>query len=175
MPDPALSAALREAYASAPVDLIVYHTLEIWHPAFSVPIRVVRDTDNLEARIELGAARDAGALVSFLAFAFNIVPPDQTTTGVPRCIIEIDNVSRDIFAQIDLAVTQPYPITVIYRSYLSDALGVGPENIPPLEMSLLTVTATAMRITATAGFPDLLNTRFPKRDYDLERFPGLSA
>ncbi|QLQ18683.1 MAG: DUF1833 family protein [Exiguobacterium profundum] len=40
MPD--LSEALREAYASAPVGLVIHDTLEFWHPAFATPIRVVR-------------------------------------------------------------------------------------------------------------------------------------
>lgn len=173
MPDPTLSAALAEAYASAPVDQVIYHTLEIWHPAFSVPIRVVRDTVALEARIEAGAARDAGAIVTFVAYAFDIVPPDQTSTGVPQCVIEIDNISREILAQIDLAVTEPDPIIVIYRSYLSDMALIDPENIPPMELTLITISATPLRIRATAGFPDLVNRRFPMLDYELERFPGL--
>ena len=173
MPDPTLSAALAEAYASAPVDQVIWHTLEIWHTAFSVPIRVVRDTVALEARIEAGAARDAGLIVTFVAYAFDIVPPDQTSTGLPQCVIEIDNISRDILAQIDLAVTEPEPIIVIYRSYLSGSALTGPENIPPMELQLITISATPLRIRATAGFPDLVNRRFPKLDYDLESFPGL--
>ena len=71
-------------------------------------------------------------------------------------------------------MTQPDPIILIYRSYLSTALDVGPENLPPLEMTLISVTATPMRISAVAGFPNLLDMRFPRRDFDLERFPGLS-
>lgn len=35
MPDPTLSAAILEAYASAPTDEVIYHTLEIWHPVFT--------------------------------------------------------------------------------------------------------------------------------------------
>lgn len=62
---------------------------------------------------------------------------------------------------------------MIYRAYLSDALEDGPQNAPPMELTLVTVTATVFKITATAGFPDLLNLKFPKRDYDLETFPGL--
>ena len=58
MPDPAMSAALAEAYASAPVDQVIHHTLELWHPAFSAPIRVVRDFSAIDARIEAGAARN---------------------------------------------------------------------------------------------------------------------
>ena len=173
MPDPALSTALAEAYASAPVNEVIYHTLEIWHPVFSVPIRVVRDFAALDARIEATAARGAGEMVTFVAYAFDVIPPDQTTTGVPQCTIEIDNVGREIMAQIDLAVTQTVPITVIYRAYLSDALSVGPENIPPAELTLITCSATPFRIRATAGWPDLLNLKFPKLEYDLETFPGL--
>lgn len=173
MPDPALSAAIAEAYASAPVGQVIYHTLELFHPAFSTPIRVVRDFNSLDARIEATAARDAGAVVTFVGFAFDIVPPDQTTTGVPQCVIEIDNVDREILAQIDLAVQTAEQITVIYRAYLSDTLLDGPENDPPMELTMISVSATPFRIRGTAGFPDLVNLRFPKLDYDLETFPGL--
>jgi hypothetical protein len=67
MPDPTISDALAEAYASAPSDQVIYHTLEIWHPAFTLPIRIVRDYVALDARIEAGAVRDAGAMVTFVA------------------------------------------------------------------------------------------------------------
>ena len=173
MPDPALSAALTEAYASAPVGQVIRHTLELWHPAFTVPIRVVRDRAPIDARIEAGAARDPGAVVTFVAYAFDVVPPDQTSTGTPQCVIEIDNVSREILAQIDLAVTRAEPITVIYRHYISGSESVGPETDPPLEMTLISVSATPFRIRAVAGFPNLLNLKFPKLEYDLETFPGL--
>ena len=43
MPDPSLSAALQEAYAAAPSDVVILHTLDIRHPAFDRPIRVVRN------------------------------------------------------------------------------------------------------------------------------------
>ena len=61
MPDPALSAAIREAYASAPADVVVLHTLEIWHPAFvedglASPIRVVRNFEDTTTWLALGGA-----------------------------------------------------------------------------------------------------------------------
>lgn len=34
MPNPALSEAIREAYASAPSDVVILHTLELRHPDF---------------------------------------------------------------------------------------------------------------------------------------------
>jgi len=174
MPDPSLSAAIQEAYASAPSDQVIHHTLEIWHPSFAVPIRVVRDFVPLDARIEAGAARDAGLIVTFVGYAFDMTPPDQTHSGLPQAVIEIDNVSREIGTQIDLAVIAGEPITVIYRAFLSGLATVGPENIPPLEMTLISVTLTPMRIRCVAGFANLLDVRFPRREYDLERFPALA-
>jgi hypothetical protein len=59
MPDPALSEAIREAYASAPADVVVLHTLEIWHPSFiedgmAKPIRVVRNYEDTATWLNLG-------------------------------------------------------------------------------------------------------------------------
>lgn len=172
MPDSTLSEAIKEAYASAPSDVIIYHTLEIWHSAFTNPIYVVRDHSALLATIEPTAARNAGDEVTFIAFAFDIVPPDQDKSGVPQCVIEFDNVSREILANIDLAMGSTSPITVIYRAYLSDDLS-GPENDPPLELQLMSITADPFRIRAVAGFGSLSNLRFPKLDYTAEVFPGL--
>lgn len=174
MPDPALSAAIREAYATAPVNEVIYHTLELWHPAFTHPVRVVCDREALDARIEATAARNAGEIATFIAFAFDIQPPDQSSEGVPQCTIEIDNVSGEIIEQINLANTRPEPIVAIYREYLSSALDDGPENDPPMELSVISATADAFRIRAVAGFPNLINKRFPNRFYDLETFPGLA-
>ncbi len=61
MPDPSLSAAIREAYASAPADVVILHTLEIWHPAFvedgvARPIRVVRNFEDTATWLALGGA-----------------------------------------------------------------------------------------------------------------------
>lgn len=173
MPDPTLSAAIKEAYASAPTADVIYHTLELWHPVFSVPIRVVRDYSDLNAKIEAGAARNPGATVAFTGYAFDIIPPDTASSSLPRCTIEIDNISRDILAQIDLAIMQTEKITVIYRAYLASGLTVGPENIPPQELTITQIRATPMRISATAEFVNLMDVRFPKLEYDLETFPGL--
>lgn len=175
MPDPSLSAALAEAYASAPVDQVVLHTIEIHHPAFTVPVRVVRDRVSLSARLEASAPVDAGAVVEFTPYAFDLTPPEQTTTGSPQCVLEIDNVSREILVQIRLALRETSPIQVIYRAYLDDAALDGPENDPPLRMELQQVSATPLRIRAVAGFPDLLNKSFPRLVYDVSRFPGLVA
>ncbi len=174
MPDAALSAAIKEAYASSPSGIVVYHTLEIWNAALSAPIRVVRDTDPLDAKLEATAPRDPGATVTFAGYAFDVVLPELSTSSVPSCAIVIDNVDRLILSQVDLATTSGSPTTIIYRQYLSTGLAVGPENLPVMTLTVMTVSATPLRITIQAGFPDLLNRKFPAQDYSPEVFVGLA-
>ena len=77
MPNNALSEALREAYASAPSDVVILHTLELRHPSFiddnglPMAIRVVRDNQNLTARMEGTAPLNAGEMVEFIAMGFD--------------------------------------------------------------------------------------------------------
>ena len=172
MSDPALSEAIKEAYASAPSDAILYHTLEIWHPNFTTPIYVVRDFADLNATIEAGAARNASTEVTFVGFAFELIPPEVDKGGVPQCTIEIDNVSREILANIEAAMGSSDSITAIYRAYLSDDL-TGPENDPPMELQILSIVADPFKVRATAGYSSLANLRFPRLDYDAQTFPGL--
>ena len=174
MPDPTLSAAIKEAYAAAPTDEVIYHTLELYHPAFTDAIRVVRDREALDGRIEAGAARNPGEIVTFVAYAFDVVPPEQTSHGVPECVIEIDNASAEISEQMDRAATSSEPVELIYRAYCSDTATLGPENDPPLTMQFTAASARTLRIRGTAGFPDLLNRQFPALFYTLEKFPGLA-
>ena len=96
MPDPALSQALKEAFASAPAGTVVLDTLEIWHPTFDEPIRVVRDHADLTARLEAGAPRDGGKRVTFAALAFEFSPPPVDTAPVPEITVTLDNVGSDI-------------------------------------------------------------------------------
>ena len=62
MPDPALDQAIREAYASAPSDTVILHTLELRHPAFMddegepTAIRVVRNFADEASWLSLGGA-----------------------------------------------------------------------------------------------------------------------
>jgi len=174
MPDPALSAAIAEAYASAPVDQVILHTVELHHPVFTVPVRVVRDRASLDARLEATAPLDAGAVVTFIPYAFDLTPPDQTSSGSPQCVLEIDNVSREILVQVRAAIREAAPVLVIYRAYLDGAALDGPENDPPLVMELQQLSATPLRIRGVAGFPDLLGKAFPRLSYDLAKFPGLT-
>ncbi len=68
MPDPALEQAIREAYASAPSDTVILHTLELRHPAFvdddgdPTAVRVVRNFADAERWRDLGGAEARAVL-----------------------------------------------------------------------------------------------------------------
>lgn len=167
MPDSTLSQAIKEAYASRPY-VPILHTLELYHAAFTEPIRVKRGKGDILAILEAGAPRDAGMQVTFLGFAFDIMPPDSTG----KCTIEIDNVSRGIVRNIELSMTDSTPITMIYRAYLESDL-TKPQNDPPLELGLISISATAFKVTATATLMNFNNKKFPGISYTDARFPSL--
>lgn len=177
MSDTTLSLAIKEAYSAAPSNVVIYHTLELWHINFTTPIRVVRDFANLSARLEASAPRDAGQIVTFIAFAFDFSKPEVSSSNVPQITITMDNVDRSIVANIEAAMGSRELVTVTYREFLSsDLVGVssGPQNNPPLSMTIMTTVADVFKITATAGFPNLMNKRFPTQEYSAETFTGLA-
>jgi Domain of unknown function (DUF1833) len=173
MPDPALSQALREAYAAAPADTVILHTLEIWHPTFTEPIRVVRDHADLTARLEAGAPRDAGRMVNFVALAFDLDLPPVDTAPVPEIAVTLDNVGQEIVDALEAAAISQDKIDLIYRPYLSTDLE-GPHMDPPITLTLAEVEADTLRVTGRARMLDAGNKSFPSITYTAKRFPGLA-
>lgn len=175
MPNTALSEALKEAYASADTSVVIVNTLELRHPAFTTPIRVVADFAPVSAKLETNAPINGGQTVTFEAFAFEFSLPEVIERGIPEMGIRIDNVSREIMRNIELAIPQPDKLEVTYRAYLSNSLTLGPQNDPPLHLTITSIEADAMSITAKASIADFVNKKFPSKDYDERQFPGLIA
>ena len=179
MPDAALSEALREAYASAPSNVVILHTLEIRHPDFrdeagnSTAIRVVRDQQDLIARLEASAPINAGQQVRFVAMGFELDLPPVDIAPVPEIAITLDNVTREIVKHLDEASISESPIEVTYRPYLSNDLS-GPQMDPPITLVITEVEADVQRVTAKARMADIGNKTFPSRLYTATEFPGLA-
>lgn len=174
MTDTSLQDAIKEAYASAPSDEVILFTIEMRHPSFDAPLRVVRDMQNLTATLEADAPENAGEEVLFIAYPFDIKPPDMDEYGKPELTITIDNVGREIMTYVEQAVAQRAVIDVTYRLYLASDLS-GPQNNPPMTMQVTSITATPTSITMVASFPDLSSKAFPKKLYTLEQFPSLQT
>lgn len=160
MPDPAVSAVLAEAHASAPEGLVVCETLELWHPAFSTALRIVADNGALEARLEPDAPREAGAVVTFIPLGFRLRPPETLADAPGVLEAEIDSAGREIVAEIDAAVASLAPVEVIWRRFIADEALDGPEYVAR-GLTVRSVSATPLRPSAQAGWQDLVNERFP--------------
>lgn len=173
MPDLTLEEALKEAYAVAPNDQIIYDTLEFRHPEWATPIRVVRDFANLVATLEGDAPLNPGEAVTFTGFAFDLERPEINPQAAPEVRITIDNVSLEIEDALLQTVTSLYPIEVTYRPYLSSNLAMPAMN-PPMTLVLQEVQASSARITAKARLGDFANKKFPSEEYTARRFPGLA-
>lgn len=172
MPDPTLSDALKEAYASAPVGEVIYVTAEFRHSLLESPIRVVCDSKDLEAFLEEDAPENGGEEVFFTRYAFDLQKPEVSATGVPTATLTIDNVSREIVAAIETVCTSRESLKVTFREYLQSDLSK-PQNDPPITMEVLDITADMFRITAQIGMPNYANKRFPTTAYTTEVYPGL--
>lgn len=174
MPDFTLADALQEAYASAPASEVILHTLEIRHPSFTQPIRVVRDHSDFTCFLEADAPADPGAEVTFVAFSFDFVLPEVAKSTSPEIEISLDNISGEIIGYLDAAAQTPDLIEVTYRPYLASDPS-GPQMDPPLTLVIRSVSADVFRVRARAGYADLGNRKFPSEVYTSERFPGLAA
>lgn len=181
MPGVTMSAAIREAYASAPASVVVLHTLELRHPSFRdasgapTAIRVVRDMADLTATLETTAPLNAGEAVTFTGLAFEFsLPPEDDRGSAPEIQITLDNASAELMRYLDGAVDTNEPIEITYRPYLSTDTSA-PHIDPPLTMTLRDIEANLTQVTARASFADVANRRFPAATYTAARFPGLAA
>ncbi len=178
MPDPALKDAIKEAYAVAPADDVILHTLEFRHPDFEddegnpTSIFVVRDHVDLVARLEAAAPIKGGEMVTFVALSFELDQPPVDSAPAPEVSITIDNVDRRIVQALDDAATSQDQIEVTYRPYLASDLE-GPQMDPPMTLVLTEAHADVMVVNARARMMDIGNKAFPGELYTASRFPGL--
>lgn len=165
-------AAYAEAMASVDQEEVLLDTLELRHPAFTQPARVVRAYQNYTLGLESDAPTQAGQMVEFLACPFEFELPPFEEGTVPTLKITISNVSRDLTGQLEAAISQIAPIQVTYRPYLESDPS-GPQMNPPFHMTLTKVTVDVFSVTGIASLDDVHNWPFPSKRYTPSRFPGL--
>ncbi len=161
-----LSDAIKEAYAVAPAVKSIVHTLQISQGSVQEPVYIV------QARKEF-IAFDENNIERFFApvgFQFSLPPSDEE--GFRSLTIAIDNVDRRITQFVELAKSEPEPVRVVYRPYLSDDL-TRPQMIPPLVLFLKELQITAFQVVGRATFMDIVNKPFPNELYTRDRFPAL--
>ncbi|UPT99379.1 DUF1833 domain-containing protein [Bradyrhizobium barranii subsp. apii] len=171
---PTHNEALLEAYASCPPSARVYYTLEIWQSSFDEPARVVANVgDDVDFGIEIGAPRNGGETVTFIACPFEAKYPEQREGQPPSTTITIDNVGRELVPKIRAAQGVREYISVLYREYLNSDLTEPAYG--PVEFELREVKMVGTSLSGTVVVKNLQNKRFPRitKNYDYVQFPSL--
>ncbi len=161
--------ALQEAYASA--SAIELHTIEVRHPGFTQPIRLVQSHRDWTLTLEAGAPLDAGDAVVFIGAPFEAEMPTVDDNGQMRVRVTFPNVTGEIENELGPAVTMPSVAEGTYRVFL--AHDTSAPQLPILHMEVMDVSAGDMTIEVVFGFGNFSNVAFPREDYTRQRFPGL--
>jgi hypothetical protein len=126
--------ALEEAYASAPQDVIIIDTLEVYHRTFDEPIRIARwpvtgpEPEIFNFKLENNAPVNAGQTVKFIGFPFDIKPPDQSTDSIGTFEIRIDGVDDRIDEYMENAAVDGGVLTATYRTFILGLESSGPAS-----------------------------------------------
>ena len=161
------SDAIKEDFATAPVDNLQIHTLEIYceEDPQNESYFICNDLADHTLTTEEGDARD------FQAANFNFTLPQTNADGAPEMQIAISNINGEVFSYVN-RVRDFGPIVVKYRLYLaSDTLA--PQTANPLTLYLSEVNADNFQVTGRVSFVDILNKSFPSITYDVANFPNI--
>lgn len=179
MPDSELTAVQKEAYVLSSSHLVTLHTLEIRHPDFLSPIRIVRDQRDLVGKLESDAPANAGENVTFTALWFEFIPPELGEDPDPTFDIKVDNVSGILIPYLELASASTEPIEVTYRmfswNHITQALNnLDEPSAEPLHMEVFKAGTQAHAAMFTITMAPIANRPFPKEKYTTSQFPGLN-
>lgn len=127
--------ALEEAYASAPQDIIVLDTLEIYHRTFDTPIRIVRwpitgpQPDVFKLRLESNAPADPGKTVDFIGAPFEMKVPDVSLQDVVGTFeMRVDFIGDYLDQHMETAALDGGIITGTYRTFIKGMENQGPSS-----------------------------------------------
>lgn len=174
-----MTEALKECYASQPVDEYGLDTIELIHPAFldengnQTSILAVRAFEPWMCTLEVDAPLRPGQTLEFLPIPFDITDPGFAKDEVPKLVFSISNVSSLVATYLEQAIARTESITLIYRQYLNTDTSI-PQTDPPVIMQLTSASASVTTVSGTATLSDVHNWPFPWKRYTTERFPALS-
>ncbi|MFC4172631.1 DUF1833 family protein [Microvirga sp. GCM10011540] len=157
-----LTDAIKEAYADPDLADVVIDTLELDHPAFAEPIRIV---PNADSDMTLGGHLHQALGMSISLQGFD---DDGPTTGV----VSIENVSSMLVPYLRDAVQAGSPITVTYRAYLASNLSAPGEVRGGMFLSKVSLSATTATGTLEASSKHDRQA-FPRLVYSLSTYKAL--
>jgi len=167
--------ARKEAIARADNSTTRKWSIEMRHPVFPAPFRMVQYREDLDLTLEASAPVNPGETVSFQGTAFEFNEPGEATQPDPTARITIDGVPGVLQPFVRLAIRTRAPIAVTLRSLLFSSKTetvVSVLRVIHLELRRAKVDKTS--ITGTMGFTNPANQPFPSKKYSIETYPGLA-
>ena len=172
--------AIKEAYASAPTDEIIFDTLELRHDSFKdenndpFALRFIRDFEDRLLTLEASAPLNGGEEVNFIACAFDVIPPPEEDAPTPELTITLDNIGRPLTEHIDNAVISENQIEVTYRPYLSSDSSK-PQQIIPVTFIVKRISVNLQKVTVTCSPKRIGERPFPSKEYTIDEFISLAS
>lgn len=159
----ALSAAHKEAYARANVEVRHLMALTLSHSEFGGTIRYVNYTSNISV--------DGS---TYVAAAMEIREPPVSSEASNAMSIRIDGVSGELQPKLYNAAQVPEPVLVTLKPFgynikSSSSLGV----VGTINLEMESATVTAEDIVLSCGVLNSANLKFPSVTYTPESHPGL--
>lgn len=164
--NPALQDAIKEAFAIAPANKVVLHTLEIRQVGVQESVFIAKTRHGFTAIDEDGDAH------YYEPSGFEFTLPPSTDEGFQSLNLAIDNIGQRVSDWVNTARQYDTPVEVIYRPYINDDLSQPVMN-PPLVLYLRDIKVNALQVSGRATFMDIVNKKFPLELYTRERFPAL--
>lgn len=189
----AISTELKKIYSNYDDTRRFYDTVQLYHPSFNAtnvdiyPSNTSYPSDtsypgdidyNLQSfflvrdDVDHSFQLEDATTQTFLAYPFNVIQPqvgeDQQDIG-----IVLDNISREILANIELAAqTTSIPIQMTFRVYMD---GDVTPQITPITLNLTEIVVDMFTVSCKASRTNLFDRKFPHgaNTYYNENFKGL--
>lgn len=177
--DPLLEEAIAEAYASAPQDVQILHTVEITHKTFTTPARLVRypldgfKPREFAMRLEDNAVFDPGQVVTFIGVPFDVKLPEKSSDTPGEFTFHVSGVGDLLDVNLENAALEGGTISAVYREYVVGEELRGPASWwPGISLRSPYIDPQSGDLYATGSVLDWLNRRFG-RLYTPSRYPAL--
>jgi hypothetical protein len=170
-----MTQAWAEAAASNDKNEVMLPTIELIHSTFvengaPAPIRAVRNSVDLNLKLEAEAPLNGGQTVAFKAIPFDVDMPRIGSLGA-ECKIRLDNVGREAVPYLRQATQGNEPIVAIMRGYLASSPNIVGRG--PFRLVLRSVKRTGSLLEGSLLIARPQDLRVLNEVYDMVRFPGL--
>lgn len=156
---------LNEYYCSGNAQQVQVQTLEITSAGWAEPILLCQGFEDMTCVTE------DSQVLTFKASGMDIALPKSEGSARQELQFGLDNVSRQAQVLLSQAIDAQTEVTLTRRMYLWPNLSAPAE--PPSVMTVLGAAFDSTAAQVKAGLLDLLNTRWPRVNYNLSNAPGL--